>query len=149
MHITKKEDYALRALLHLAAYGTDTPVMMKEIADVKHIPQPFLAKIMQELSDVGLVESHRGVKGGFTLKKDPDDITFLDVIQAVDGVLTVNFCFDAQNRCEIIEDCEMLYVWGGVQRALTKELRNTSLASVLKYYQTPFSRHAKRLGQAS
>lgn len=148
MHITKKEDYALRAMLHIAAHGIDTPVMMKEIAQAKRIPQPFLAKIMQELSDVGLVESHRGVKGGFTLKKDPHEITFLDVIQAVDGVLTVNFCFDPEDRCEIIEDCEMLYVWGGVQRVLLKELRNTSLASVLEYYQNRFAHRAKKISAA-
>ncbi len=149
MHITKKEDYALRAMLHLAAFGREEPVMMKDIADAKRIPQPFLAKILQELSDVGLVESHRGVKGGFTLKRDPEDITFLDVIQAVDGVLTVNFCFDAEDRCEILGDCEMLYVWGSVQRALLKELRNTSLASVLEYYQNRFSQRSKKITQVS
>jgi Rrf2 family protein len=87
VRISAKVDYAMRALVELAASGTGSPVTAERLADAQGIPQKFLQNILLELRRAGIVASHRGPDGGHALARPADRITVADVIRAVDGPL--------------------------------------------------------------
>jgi Rrf2 family protein len=84
-------EYALRAVVYLAAQG-DEPRTAQQIAAATRVPTGYLAKVMQGLSRSGLVHSQRGLHGGFTLTRPPDQLTVLDVLQAVDPIRRIRGC---------------------------------------------------------
>jgi Rrf2 family protein len=87
MRISAKADYAVRAMVELAATVEEKPIKAERIATAQDIPLNFLENILGELRHAGLVRSHRGAEGGFRLARDPGEITVADVIRAVDGPL--------------------------------------------------------------
>jgi Rrf2 family protein len=87
MRISAKADYAVRAMVELAASAGDKPVKAERLATAQDIPLNFLENILGELRHAGLVRSHRGAEGGFRLAKDPGQISVADVIRAVEGPL--------------------------------------------------------------
>jgi Rrf2 family protein len=87
MRISAKADYAVRAVVELAATTDEKPVKAERIATAQGIPLNFLENILGELRHAGLVRSHRGAEGGFRLAKPATDITVADVIRAVEGPL--------------------------------------------------------------
>jgi Rrf2 family protein len=87
MHISAKADYAMRALIALAAHEGPKPLKAEEIARTQSIPLKFLENILVELRKDGLVSSQRGAVGGYRLAQDPKAITAAQVIRAVDGPL--------------------------------------------------------------
>jgi Rrf2 family protein len=87
MRISAKADYAVRAMVELAASAGDKPVKAERLATAQDIPLNFLENILGELRHAGLVRSHRGAEGGFRLAKDPAEISVADVIRAVEGPL--------------------------------------------------------------
>lgn len=87
MRVTAKTDYAVRAMLELAAAPGDQPVKAEALASAQGIPAPFLQNILQTLRNGGLVESRRGQVGGHMLARPAAEITVADVIRVVDGPL--------------------------------------------------------------
>ena len=88
MRVSAKADYAVRAMVTLAADGADkAPVKGDRIAEAQEIPLRFLENILGELRHAGLVQSRRGMDGGYWLAKPPDDVTLAEIIRAVEGPL--------------------------------------------------------------
>ncbi len=87
MRISAKADYAVRAVVELAAAESDKPVKAERIATAQGIPLNFLENILGELRHAGIVRSHRGAEGGFRLARPPAELTVADVIRAVEGPL--------------------------------------------------------------
>ena len=87
MRISAKADYAVRAVVELAATTEEKPVKAERIATAQEIPLNFLENILGELRHAGIVRSHRGAEGGFRLAKPADQIHVADVIRAVEGPL--------------------------------------------------------------
>jgi Rrf2 family protein len=87
MRISAKVDYAVRAVVELAAAPDEKPVKAERIATAQEIPLNFLENILGELRHAGIVRSHRGAEGGFRLAKPADQLTVADVIRAVEGPL--------------------------------------------------------------
>jgi Rrf2 family protein len=102
--ISQKARYALRALLYLAARGGDTPIQIAEIAEAERLPRKFLEQILAELKKPGIVQSHRGRSGGYSLGRAAKDISFADVLRVTDGPLALSPCVSvmAYRKCE---DC--------------------------------------------
>lgn len=84
-------EYALRAVLHLANHAP-TPQTNEQIAKVTLVPPAYLSKVLQGLRRAGIVSSQRGVKGGMTLVKDPESLTILEVVNAVDPIQRIRTC---------------------------------------------------------
>ena len=82
--VTSKSRYAVVALSELSRFG-DRPMPVKEIAERRAIPDQFLEQLFSTLRRAGLLTSHRGSKGGYTLARPPEEITVLEVVQALDG----------------------------------------------------------------
>jgi Rrf2 family protein len=87
MRISAKVDYAVRAVVELAASDSDKPIKAERIANAQDIPLNFLENILGELRHAGVVRSHRGAEGGFRLAKPAEEVTVADVIRAVEGPL--------------------------------------------------------------
>ena len=102
--LSQKSRYALRSLLVLAARGDDIPVQISEIAESAHVPRKFLEQILLELKKPGIVRSHRGRLGGYSLGRPAKDISFADVLRVTDGPLALSPCVSvmAYRKCD---DC--------------------------------------------
>lgn len=119
LQISRKIEYGLRAMTYLASLRADDTVPMQEIAQRMQIPQDFLAKILKTLVGKKLVKSTRGAHGGYALSKPASEISFLDVIEAVEGPVIVNVCQHTHDSCHLTRACTMYGVWKlGQQRML-------------------------------
>ena len=87
LSITTKSPYAIRALTELARTGGDAPVPIGELARRRDIPVQFLEQLFAVLRRAGLLKSQRGVKGGYSFARQPEDVTVLDVVEALEGRL--------------------------------------------------------------
>lgn len=125
MQITKQADYALRAVLYLAQAEPNSRIATGKIAQAQHIPSSFLAKIISQLSIAGLLQTSRGAHGGVTLARDPDEISLLEVVEAIDGPIHINQCTGDEGYCLHEDDCPMAPIWHDAQRELVERLRNT------------------------
>ncbi len=105
LKLTKKADYGLIALKHLAVNSGGMSSSAKAIADCYGIPQPLLAKILQKLTKIGLLQSLPGTNGGYRLARPPQSITALEVIRAIDGPIILTACFTEHGACEQSEKC--------------------------------------------
>ncbi len=130
MRISAKTDYALRAAIELAALDTDSPVKGEQIATAQGIPLRFLENILGDLRNAGIVESRRGVDGGYLLARPAKDIALADVVRAVDGPLA-NVAGTRPNLLEYDGSAEQLReIWVAVRAALRSVLEETTLADV-------------------
>jgi len=130
MQISRKVDYALRAVIYLSQQEPTRPVSAKEISTRRRIPSKFLEKIIQDLIRSGLVRSHRGAHGGYTLMRPPAEVTFRDVIEAVEGPISLNVCVGDHSDCSVLGSCNMQRVWQEGQRRVMELFSVTTLADV-------------------
>ena len=111
LRLSKKTDYALMAMKHLAlqaaATGGSGAASAREIAEHYDIPIELLAKILQRLARRGLLTSHQGTRGGYSLARPASVISVADVIQAVDGPLTVTACSVHDTACGQYSKCNV------------------------------------------
>ena len=129
MQIPRKIEYALRAMIHLA----DNPEGVArgiEIARVEHIPKYYLEKVIRDLMHHGLVRARRGPGGGYQLGRPADSISFRDVIEAVEGPITLNLCVEGGASCSLQPACRMFRVWEEGQRVLIDVFSRTTLSEV-------------------
>lgn len=133
LELSRKSDYALRAVIFLAGFSPERYGRVSEIAKAKDIPQAFLAQILPLLANRGVVKSQQGAQGGYSLARTPTEITFLEVIEAVEGPLRLNKCTGEQHEdCSILESCEMQSIWSMVQKRTADFLHNVTLADMLR-----------------
>jgi Rrf2 family protein len=130
MQVSRKVDYALRALIYLSLQRDGRPVPVSEIASRRRIPRKFLEKIIKDLIRTGLVTSHRGARGGYLLARAPERVSFRDVIEAVEGPISINVCVTAQNDCSVLSSCNMHHVWQEGQRRMLEYFADTTLAGL-------------------
>ena len=117
LRLTKKADYGLMALKYLAeqadhsspngsgGLGPQSAQSAKDIAEAYHIPPQLLAKILQTLAKAGLLVSHAGTNGGYSLARPARDITAFEVIRAIDGPLFITSCITIHGTCDLHGTC--------------------------------------------
>ncbi len=130
MRLTRGADYGARGIIHLAALPPDSVVLVKDIAAAEGLPESYLSKIFQELAKEGLVRSHRGAQGGFSLARPPEEITLREVIEAIEGPITLNRCLSPSESCDREEACTMRPVLAEAQVQLLAVLDGTTLADL-------------------
>ncbi|OGN97980.1 MAG: hypothetical protein A2Z71_08225 [Chloroflexi bacterium RBG_13_50_21] len=128
MQITRQADYAVRAMVYLAQLGPKERAATGLIAQEKSIPPSFLAKIVSQLSVAGLLQTSRGARGGVSLAKPAEEISLLDVVEAIDGPILLNDCVADQSACKFDESCPLKPVWCDAQRMLVDHLSNANFA---------------------
>jgi len=107
LRLSKKADYALLALRHLAIPGPRETVSARELAASYDLPPELLAKVLQQLVRAGLLSSQQGIRGGYGLAKAPSEITVVDVLQAIDGPMTVTACSESDHSCDQYTKCNI------------------------------------------
>ncbi len=103
---------------------------LRDIGVEQDIPESFLAKIFQNLVHAGLVASQRGAHGGFSLSRPPAEVTIREVIEAVDGPISLNGCVLWPEDCRRSGDCRMHEVWALAQERMMDVLGGVSLAEL-------------------
>lgn len=105
LRLTKKADYGLIALKHLAELPEGHAQSAKDIAEAYRIPTPLLAKVLQTLARSGLVVSHAGIHGGYSLGRPASQITAFEVIRSIEGPLFIASCTTSHGDCDLLNSC--------------------------------------------
>ena len=120
LRLSKKADYALMAMKHLALSADRGSSSAREIAQQYDIPIELMAKVLQRLVRRGLLTSLHGTRGGYRLARQPGLISVADVIQAIDGPVTVTACSTEESQCEQYSKCNVRDpLWRVRERILT------------------------------
>lgn len=131
MYVTRKADYAIRCVLYLTR-NVGRVASVDEISSAMYVPKSFLAKILQRLVKVGIVESTRGLKGGYQLAKAPRKINLLEVIEAIQGPSAANICAIDRRLCRLSSRCTVHPIWVKIRERVEKELRRKNFAKLAK-----------------
>jgi Rrf2 family protein len=123
LKLTKKADYALMAMKHLAEHSAEGSRSAKDVADAYGIPPEALAKILQRLAKAGLLQSQHGTNGGYMLARAAHTISAFEVIRAIDGPLFITSCVTVRGECDQTDRCN-------IREPLRKV--NESIEAVLK-----------------
>ena len=128
--LSKKTDYALLALQYLAGHGASGDVSARTIAERFEIPLELLAKILQQLARHGLISAHKGVHGGYQLARSPDEVSIADVIQAIEGLVTMTACSPVDERCDQFAACTVRDPLWRVRERVLALLRTVTVADL-------------------
>jgi Rrf2 family protein len=107
LRLSKKADYALMAMRHLAQKTGGPSTSAREIAEQYDIPIELMAKVLQRLVRTGLLVSTQGTRGGYALSRSSSSISVADVIQAIDGPFTVTACSTENSDCDQYSKCSI------------------------------------------
>jgi Rrf2 family protein len=136
LRITAQEEYGLRCMVQLARHRGPEPLSLSEIAEREGLSLPYVAKLLAQLRQAGLVESVRGRSGGYVLPRDPAEITLDEVVEALGGVFFErDHCEKypaSQENCVHSDDCSIRSIWDAVGRLIRDALRRTTLADLLQ-----------------
>jgi Rrf2 family protein len=128
MQITRQADYALRAVVFLSRLNGGQKASTSSIAEEQKIPASFLAKIVSQLSIAGLIQTSRGARGGVSLAKAPEDISVLDVVEAIDGPVMLNECAGNPDNCPFGDTCPLQKVWCETRNEMIARLSSATFA---------------------
>jgi Rrf2 family protein len=127
MQLTRAADYAVRVLIYLAGQPAHTRASRTGLAEAAECPEQFLSKVLQSLTRAGLVVSHRGNTGGFELPLARQEVTLLDVVEAIEGPVRLNLCLTSDEACARQGSCPAHPVWAEAQRAMLEVLRKSTI----------------------
>ena len=128
MRITQESDYAIRICIVLNLIGGKTGAT--EIAEKACITQQFALKILRKLTAEGIVKSYKGVYGGYELARDAQNLTVLEIIEAIDGKLYINKCLSCDAECSRNQkksDCKMHIAFGAINKKLADNLSRVNI----------------------
>jgi len=131
MRLTRAGEYAVRCVLYLSAKGAGTLIGRKEIALQCDIPDKFLAKIAQQLARAKLIEIRQGARGGYVLCREPQNISLLEVVEAIIGEIYLNDCVNSAAVCRASANCAINRVWIKARNQMRDTLRAVTFAELL------------------
>jgi Rrf2 family transcriptional regulator, cysteine metabolism repressor len=129
MRLTARSEYGLLALIDLGVRFGEGPVSAREVSERQGVPAKFLEQLLGSLRKAGLVNSVRGARGGFALTREPEKITVLEIVEALEGSLAPTAC-DGGSLCGRRAACAAADVWGKATEALREVFETTTLADL-------------------
>jgi Rrf2 family protein len=132
MIYSRSAEYAVRAFVHLADVPGGKYAMVKQIAEQADIPSHFLAKILQQLARKGFLRSSKGPTGGFALRMPAEEISMLQIVDAVDGLADFQRCPAGMAECNDQMPCGMHDSWKALRSRIMEYLERTSIADLAK-----------------
>jgi len=135
MIYSRSAEYAIRAFVYLAQVPDGKYAMVKNIAEESEIPTHFLAKILQQLARKGFLRSSKGPTGGFALRRAPDDITLLEIVDAIDGLAEYERCPSGITECNDEAPCGMHESWKELRSRIIGYLEGTTISDVARSLQ--------------
>ncbi len=134
MNLSQKCQYAVRAVLELAKHYGQGPVAISQIAANQAIPQRFLENILNELRPTGLIESRRGIQGGYLLARDPATISVGEIIRLVEGPLDPVKCMTDKKSpsCPLKDNCSLIHLWSRAKAAVEEVYDNANFRDLVE-----------------
>lgn len=129
--ISRGAEYAIRAMLDVAAAEGRAQETTKEVAERQGIPKVFLPKIVQRLVQAGLLRAHRGPSGGIALSRPPGEINMRQIIEAMDGPIALNTCLILPGECPRESICPIHEIWVKTQDDLLSGLESITLSKLV------------------
>jgi Rrf2 family protein len=130
LRLSKKADYALMAMKHLAQHASGSSTSAREIAEQYDIPIELMAKVLQRLVRIGLLASTQGTRGGYTLGRPAAAISVADVIEAIDGPFSVTACSTENNDCEQFSKCSIRDPLWRIRERIAEALGTVTIAEI-------------------
>ncbi|MGO4106340.1 Rrf2 family transcriptional regulator [Paenibacillus sp. YAF4_2] len=127
MKYSKATNYALHTMLYLIAVAADRAVGVQQLAEKQGVSPTYLSKILTKLVKAGLIESASGANGGYRVKGRKEDISFLDVIHAIEGTTSLFECCESENP-----HCLINHVMVAAEEDMERHLKNAKLADLAK-----------------
>ncbi len=132
MELTKAGDYGVFGVIYLAKQPRGKIVSLSEVSKAENIPEKFLAKIFQSLTRSGLIRSHRGAGGGFSLARPANKITVKELLESIQGPIYFTKCLSNLYDCDRKEICKLRNLWKKAQDYSIKILTQKTLADLIK-----------------
>lgn len=132
LRLTKKADYGLMALKYLAEHPEEPSLSAKDIATAYRIPPQLLAKILQLLARKGLLHSHAGMNGGYSLSRNPQNITVFEVVRIIDGPLFITSCITEAGGCDLTSICTIREPLARVNESISEVLRKIRISDLVE-----------------
>ena len=129
MKLTRKGEYGILGVTYIAQQEKDV-IYTREIAKSWGLPESFLAKIFQKLSKGGILESRKGVSGGFSLAKSREDITLKEILDVVQGPTTIGWCEIEEEKCNRFKNCPLTKVLDGIRENMKDVFTKTTIADL-------------------
>ncbi len=130
MKLSRRADYGIRMMVDLACMPNNKGVTIEEISQRQDVAEPFLSKIATQAANAGLLTTKTGRNGGLTLAKSADTITLLQVLEAIDGHITLNQCTAEPSGCVRSNKCVVHPIWEKAQHQLKELMSNTLLSEL-------------------
>jgi Rrf2 family protein len=130
MQLTRAADYAVRVMIQLAVLPSKGRVSLPALAQATGAPESFLSKVLQALARAGLITSQRGQSGGFRITQRGRDASMRDVVEAIDGSISLNICLVHGRSCPRKARCPAHPVWAKAQQAMLEVLSSASIAAM-------------------
>jgi len=145
MKLSTRGRYAPRAMLDLAVNYGKGPMSLKNIGRRQEISERYLEHIMIALQSAGLVQSTRGSRGGFSLAKLPKEIKLSQIIQAVEGSISLVACVDDPKLCNRVDACVTHEIWGKLKKAMLEVFDSVTLEDMIKMQKKKLSKQKDRM----
>ena len=134
MKLSTKGRYATRAMLDLALYSGNGPVLIRDISKRQEISELYLKQLLPPLRAAGLIRSIRGARGGFTLAKPPSQIRLIEIVQIMEGSTAPVECLDDASICQRSDLCVIRGAWVEMKKAMDRVLESTTLQNLVEQY---------------
>ena len=130
MLLSKTSEYALQALIYLAAQPSGEPVLSRDISDYLRVPAQYLAKILQVLAKRGVLDSYKGRGGGFVLRPGAEQMNILEVVEIVEGAPFGQGCVLGLKACADETACPVHYAWKPLKAQVVELLGKQTIGSM-------------------
>ena len=130
IRLSRITDYGIVLMAHLASSEPGCVHAAREVAAETHLPHPVVSKILKSLARADLLVSHRGAKGGFSLARDPAEITVPEMIAALEGPISLTECAHHQGACAQEDSCDVREPWQRINSAVEDALARITLADL-------------------
>lgn len=132
MKLSTRSRYGVRLMYELAIAVSRKPVILKDIAARQEISEKYLSKLIIPLKGAGMIISTRGAQGGYTLARDPSNITLLQIVRSLEGDITPVQCVNDTEMCSRSLECPVRSVWIGLDKVILDYLESITLEDLVK-----------------
>ncbi len=131
--LSNSSKYAIKGVLYLALNSNrNHKIMVRDIYEAVHVPEAYLAKLLQELSRHGIISSTRGPKGGFYLSEEDRKHTLLEIVKVIDGENRLNSCVMGIRNCDMDNPCVLHKLVGGNKSKFISVLESTTILDLIE-----------------
>jgi len=132
MKLSTRARYGTRVLLELALRWGEGPVLLKDIAQMQEIPLPYLQQLIGPLVKTGIIKTTRGIRGGISLLKPPNEVRLSEVVQLLEGSIAPVKCVDNPETCPRSDLCVTHDIWDEIKKTMGRVLESTTFENLVK-----------------